>query len=223
MKSTPALNWHAIDTVLLDMDGTLLDLRFDNYFWQDLIPEQYAHARGIALSAARDELTPRFAAHYGQLNWYCTDFWSRELQLDVAALKHEARTRIGWLDGAEGFLRAVRAAGKRLLLVTNAHHDSLRIKAAQTGLTRHFDAAVSSHTYGYPKEYAAFWREFRREHSFDPARALFVDDSLSVLRAAREFGIAHVIAVTHPDSERPPRECTEFPSVARVADLMPAE
>ncbi|MES2603321.1 MAG: haloacid dehalogenase, partial [Pseudomonadota bacterium] len=25
------VNWSAIDTVLFDMDGTLLDLRFDNF------------------------------------------------------------------------------------------------------------------------------------------------------------------------------------------------
>jgi hypothetical protein len=36
MHTSPAVDWSAIDTVL-DMDGTLLDLRFDNWFWQDLI------------------------------------------------------------------------------------------------------------------------------------------------------------------------------------------
>ena len=34
-------DWRAIDTVLLDMDGTLLDLRFDNYFWLELVPRKY--------------------------------------------------------------------------------------------------------------------------------------------------------------------------------------
>jgi len=222
-SAVPSLDWKAIETVLLDMDGTLLDLRFDNYFWQELIPLRFAQARGIDLSVARDELTPRFAAHHGQLNWYCTDFWSRELQLDVAALKHEARIRIGWLHGAESFLYAMRAARKRLLLVTNAHHDSLRIKCAQTGLSQYFEATISSHSYGYPKEHAAFWQALRSEQAFDPARTLFVDDSLPVLRAARDFGIAHIVAITHPDSQRPPRECTEFPSVARIADLSLAD
>jgi HAD superfamily hydrolase (TIGR01509 family) len=221
MTATASLNWNAIDTVLLDMDGTLLDLRFDNYFWQELIPQQYAQTRGMSLPAAHAELAPRFEAHRGQLNWYCTDFWSRELQLNVAALKHEARAHIRWLHGAENFLRAMRAASKRLLLVTNAHHDSVRIKSAQTGLSQHFDVVISSHRYGHPKEHATFWQQFHREHPFDSARAIFIDDSLPVLRAAREFGIGTVIAVTHPDSELPPRECVEFPSVARVADLVP--
>ena len=213
-----SLNWNAIDTVLLDMDGTLLDLRFDNYFWQELIPQRYAQTRGISLPAAHAELTPRFDAHRGQLNWYCTDFWSRELQLNVAALKHRHATN-SLVHGRKLFA-AIRAANKRLLLVTNAHHDSVRIKSAQTGLSQHFDVVVSSHRYGYPKENATFWQQFHREHAFDRARAIFIDDSLPVLRAAREFGIGTVIAITHPDSELPPRDCVEFPSVARVADLV---
>jgi putative hydrolase of the HAD superfamily len=43
-----AIDWSRIDTVLLDMDGTLLDLRFDNWFWQELIPSRYAAAHGLS-------------------------------------------------------------------------------------------------------------------------------------------------------------------------------
>ena len=34
-----------VDTVLLDMDGTLLDLAFDNYFWQKLVPETWGREK----------------------------------------------------------------------------------------------------------------------------------------------------------------------------------
>lgn len=40
--------WQDVDTVLLDMDGTLLDLAFDNYFWQKLVPETYGAKQGIS-------------------------------------------------------------------------------------------------------------------------------------------------------------------------------
>jgi len=216
----PRLDWRAIDTVLLDMDGTLLDLRFDNYFWLDLVPRSYAAARGLHLEAAQAELKPRFAEHHGKLQWYCTDFWSRELDLNVAALKRGAREHIEWLPGAESFLRTLRAWGKHLVLVTNAHHDSLAIKHERTGLGRHFDALVSSHSYGYPKEHAAFWTALQREHPFAVHRTLFVDDSLPVLRAARTYGIAQVVAITHPDTAQALRACSEFAAVARVVDLL---
>ncbi|MCP4043692.1 MAG: haloacid dehalogenase, partial [Gammaproteobacteria bacterium] len=34
----PVINWNSIHTVLLDMDGTLLDLHFDNQFWLEHVP-----------------------------------------------------------------------------------------------------------------------------------------------------------------------------------------
>jgi len=216
------LNWRDIDTVLLDMDGTLLDLRFDNYFWLTLVPRKYSEARGLTLAAAQAELAPRFAALHGRLEWYCTDHWSRELDLDIAQLKRAAREHIGWLPGAQQFLLAVKQKSKRLLLITNAHHDSLAIKHEHTGVGNHFDALVSSHRYGFPKEQPGFWQALQCEHAFVRERTLFIDDSLPVLRAARAYGIAHLIAVTHPDSTQAARHCEEFQSVARVEQLLPA-
>jgi putative hydrolase of the HAD superfamily len=214
------LDWSSIDTVLLDMDGTLLDLRFDNFFWQELVPLKFGEARGLPLATAQAELAPRFAAYHGSLQWYCTDHWSRELDLDIVALKRAARERIGWLPGAQQSLRTLKQWSKRLLLVTNAHQDSLAIKNEHTGVGQHFDALISSHRYGYPKEHPNFWLELQREQAFAAERTIFIDDSLPVLRAAQAYGIAHVIAVTHPDSSQPVRECSEFRSIPRIADLL---
>jgi hypothetical protein len=61
------------------MDGTLLDLRFDNFFWQELIPSRYAALHGLPHEEAVAVLTPRFEAARGTLEWYCLDHWSREL------------------------------------------------------------------------------------------------------------------------------------------------
>ena len=47
----PALTpecWMRVETVLLDLDGTLLDLAFDNYFWRERVPAAYAAARAIS-------------------------------------------------------------------------------------------------------------------------------------------------------------------------------
>lgn len=220
-KPKPSIPWYSIDTVLLDMDGTLLDLSFDNYFWLEWVPYKYGEARGLALATAQTELEPRFAAMRGRLEWYCTDYWSRELDLDIAGLKREVSHRIGWLPGAREFLAALRGLAKRLILVTNAHRDSLHIKGERTGIADYFDALVSSHEYGHAKEHPEFWPALRTTHPFDPARTLFVDDSEPVLRAARDHGIAHIVAVTHPDSQQFERHCDEFASVPRVAHLMP--
>ena len=202
------------------MDGTVLDLEFDNYFWLQLVPERFARRHDLTLDAARQQLAPRFAAHQGTLNWYCTDFWSRDLGIDIAELKHEVRERVCYLPGAELFLSEVRRRGLRTALLTNAHRDALRVKDAQTGVSRHFDVIVSSHDYGVPKESAEFWVRAQQQVGFDPARSVFVDDSLAVLRAAHAHGIAQVFAISRPDSARELRQVTEFASVAALIDLL---
>lgn len=220
MIPLPRLDWSAIEIVLLDMDGTLLDLRFDNYFWQELVPLRYANRHGIPLEHAHEELTPRFAANRGTLDWYCVDYWTRELALDIAQLKREMREHVRFLPGAEPFLQFLRERGPRTALVTNAHHNSLAVKAAQTNLLRYFDHVVSSHAYGFPKEHPSFWQRLQAELAFDPARALFVDDSLAVLRAARDYGIGRIVAITHPDSTQGARTVEEFPAVRGVQELV---
>jgi 5'-nucleotidase len=219
-SAAPFPSWQAVDTVLLDMDGTLLDLKFDNYFWQELVPAKYAERHRMTLAESIAELQPRFEMHRGLLVWYCTDFWSRELELPIAELKHDAREKIGWLGSAESFLVRLRESGKRMMLVTNAHTDTLRIKDSQTGLARYFDTVISSHKLGAPKEDAVFWEKLQALHPFNASRALFVDDSLPVLRAARTYGIAHIVRVTHPDTSQQPLACKEFVSVHRIEQLL---
>ena len=144
------IDWTQIDSVFLDLDGTLLDLHFDNYFWTDFIPRQYANKHRIALDGARSTLFARMHALRGTLEWYCVDFWTHELGLDIAGLKAELRHLIQIRPGAWDFLTALHTDTRRVVLVTNAHPASIDLKMNQTGLEPMFDRIVSSHTLGYP-------------------------------------------------------------------------
>jgi len=222
MKS-PALNrsqWEQIDTVLLDLDGTLLDLAFDNQFWRSHVPQAWGLKRSVSAHQAREQLEARFRACEGTLDWYCIDYWSRELGLDIPALKRANAQHIRWLPGAREFLHKVRVLGKRLVLITNSHPTTLAIKDERTQVISHFDAGFSSHIFGAPKEHPDFWSELAKVEEFDPARSLFVDDSLPVLRAARAAGIALIYAVHRPDTQAPPRMQQEFPAVDAVEELL---
>jgi HAD superfamily hydrolase (TIGR01509 family) len=214
-----ALNWSEIDTVLLDMDGTLLDLRFDNWFWVTLIPTRYAALHGISEDEARLRLRPKFHDVAYTLNWYCIDYWTRELGLEIAALKRTVKDRVGYLPGAEGFLQRLKGSGKRVVLVTNSHPETLAIKDERVALTRYFHATYSTHSFGVPKESAEFWPLLLAEEKFAPGRALFVDDSLPVLESARRFGIAHIRAVRNPDSGAPPQGTRDFVAIDGVGEL----
>jgi putative hydrolase of the HAD superfamily len=216
----PSLPWRDIDTVLLDMDGTLLDLHFDNHFWLEHLPKRYAEVHGISLTMAQLELMPLFERNAGTLNWYCTDFWSTELNLPVKDLKVEIAHLIALRPDAETFLAAVKQAGKRVIMITNAHRDSLSLKMERLELAPYFERLISSHDYGYPKENPQFWDALQNDIKFDPARALFIDDTLPILRSAGRYGIAHLLAVREPDSRKGPKDTEEFEAVEDYRSLI---
>jgi len=215
------LDWQSIDDVMLDMDGTLLDLHFDSHFWMEYVPLKYAQDNHLTLEQAKLELMPRFKAREGQLEWYCLDHWSRELGLDIALLKEEVDHLIAVHPHVVDFLESINAIGKRVILVTNAHQKSLALKMKKTRLDHHFDQIISAHQIGHPKEDQQFWSKLHACLPFDPARTLFVDDSVSVLKSARKYGIKHLIAILKPDTREPERVVEGFDGVNDFELLIP--
>jgi HAD superfamily hydrolase (TIGR01509 family) len=216
------IDWHSVDTVLLDMDGTLLDLEFDNWFWQKHVPECYARQQGLERAEADRIIHDWITSHLGTLNWYCLDFWTAELGLEIARLKRQAGDRIAIRPGADTFLQALKESDKQVIMVTNAHRDALDLKVERTGIDRYFDEIVSSHDYGHAKEAQAFWQHLQRHLPFDPARALLVDDSLPVLHSAQLYGIGQPVSILHPDSSLPKRDHTDpFPAIDDFLQVLP--
>ena len=215
------IDWNGIDAVFLDMDGTLLDLHFDNHFWLEHVPRRYAEARAMTVEAAKAQLLPRYRSIEGTLEWYCLDHWSRELGLDIALLKAEVDHLIAVHPHVVDFLETLALRGKRRVLVTNAHQKALDLKLDRTRLVGHFERIVSAHDLGLAKENPGFWSRLQERLPFDPARTLFVDDNLNVLRAARDYGFPHLIAVVAPDSRGPRKSTDEFPAIAHFGELLP--
>ena len=215
------IDWTRIDTVLLDMDGTLLDLNFDNYFWLEYLPQRYAEAFGIDPEQARRDIGEKTRALEGTLEWYSTSYWTEALGIDVVALKHEVRHRVRELPHCHEFLDQLKAAGKDIVMVTNAHHDSLNLKMDQTGLAHKFDRLITVHEFSLPKERVECWVEVRKIHPFDPARSLLIDDNLAVLRSAERYGIAHLLAIYRPDSHGPKKDVAHFRALDGFDEIMP--
>jgi putative hydrolase of the HAD superfamily len=217
------LNWRDIDTVLLDMDGTLLDLHFDTFFWMQHLPKRYAEQHNMSLEQVAEKLARRMSDFQGTLNWYCTDFWSEEFDLDILALKQEIDHLIGERPYARSFLEALGTHKKQRVLVTNAHRDSVDLKFALTGIEAHLDSVISSHDYGQPKEDQRFWQQLQANINFDPQRTLFIDDSEAVLHSAEKFGIAHLLSIEQPDSQTARRQPSRFPMLDSFAQLMTSD
>ncbi len=214
-------DWSLIRSVFLDMDGTLLDLHFDNHFWLSHVPQRYAEQRGLSQDEAKIELAPRYDRVAGTMNWYCVDYWSRELQLDIARLKEEVSHLIAVHPHVVDFLVALRAAGKRIVLVTNAHQKSLALKMERTSLHGHFDAVICAHDIGVPKEHPGFWQRLQAAEPFEADKTLLVDDSLPVLRSARNYGIGYLLAVHRPDTRLPDKDVGEFAAIRDFRDILP--
>ena len=215
------IDWDRIDTVLFDMDGTLLDLNYDNHVWNRLLPRHYAQAHGLTVDEANDRLLAHMKEIFGSLQFYCLDYWAGHTGLDIMAPHQEATHLIRWRPGAREFVRAIRNTGRRVALVTNAHRRSIDIKHAHSGILDELDVTVSSHDFGYAKESPGFWAALQAHSPFDPDRTIFLDDNAHVLDAAGEFGIGQVVTIAQPDSARPSRTGLAHPAVEDFSAHLP--
>jgi len=215
------IDWPGIDNVLLDMDGTLLDLHFDNYFWLEYVPEQYALKHNLSLDRSKQELLSRYKSIEGNLQWYCVDHWSDELGLDIASLKAEIRHKIQILPHVEDFLKQAKLSRKKFYLVTNAHRKSLQLKLSETGIGEYFDEIECTHDFGVPKEDDAFWPQLQAKLGFDKDRSLLIDDSLAVLRCAERYGIKYLLSIFKPDSRAPARDIEHFVALRDFSQILP--
>lgn len=199
-----------IDFVLLDMDGTLLDKHFDDYFWECLVPEKYAERNNISFETAQSNLYKKYKHHERTLNWTDIDFWSKELELDIPALKEQIRHLIEVHPHVDDFLKMLKKYKKKIFLVTNAHFKSLNIKFKKTDIGKYFDAVITSSEIGYPKELLEFWEKAQDRLKFNKERTLFVDDTEAVLVTARNYGIKYIVHKARPSSRSKPKVSGKF-------------
>jgi putative hydrolase of the HAD superfamily len=216
----PGVDWATIDTVLLDMDGTLLDRHFDDYFWHEYVPRAYAEKNNVSVKQASKELKARYQSREGTLEWTDLDFWSRELGLDIPALKIRIDHLIKVHPYVIDFLKFCRTLGKRLYLVTNAHGKTLDIKMQKTALGGYFDQIICSEEVGTAKEDPIFWERLEKMLDFDPARTLLADDTEEVLQSAKKYGIKTLIHVARPSSTLQIKSSENFPSITYFKELI---
>ncbi len=213
--------WGKIDTVLLDMDGTLLDLHFDTHFWLEHVPRRYAEANNLTLTIAREQLMQRYRQAEGTLDWYCVDYWSEQLNLDIEVLKEEVDHLISLRPDVISFLQSLAVTGIRRVLVTNAHGKSLSLKMRKTPIGDHLDEIITAHDIGLPKEHEQFWNKLQLRVPFSPASTMLIDDSINVLQSADKYGIRYLRAILKPNSRINPDPDGRYLQIDRFADILP--
>lgn len=214
------LNWDEIDDVLLDMDGTLLDRHFDNFFFEEELPRRFASMHGLSFERSRDRLMAMYRSVEGELAWTDLDYWTERVGIDVVAMHKELDYMIGFLPSTESFLRELKTLGRRVTILTNAHQSGVEVKIAKTGLDQHVDRIVTASEVGYLKMRPAYWPTCQQLVGFNPTRALFIDDDEGCLAAAQQFGIAHLVHSAKSSSQLPPAFSASFRSVESLSTLM---
>jgi putative hydrolase of the HAD superfamily len=215
-----SLNWNRIDDVLVDMDGTLLDRHFDNFFFEEELPRRYANLHGLSFEASRERLMAMYRSVEGELAWTDLRYWTDRVGIDVVAMHRELQDLIKFLPGAEDFLKAIRAKGKRIIVLTNAHQAGVAVKSAKTGLPHYVDRIVDAFEVGYLKMRSEYWPECRKLVGFDPRRSLYVDDDETCLAAAKQYGVASIIHSAKSSSQRPSEPSSQFASVDHLPALL---
>ena len=214
------IDWNEIDTVLLDMDGTLLDLHFDDFFWQQQLPLKWGEMNGISIEEARARLLPIFQKTEASLAWYCLDYWSEQLQMDIFELSREIVHLIDLRPHVIEFLTHLDKLGKNIVLVTNSHEKFIELKMQKTGIDIHFHHMFNSHDFGHPKENSGFWEVLEERLDFSNQSTVLFDDNISVLRSAREYGIKNLLGIARPSSQAAHKDTAEFTAVNSFLDLL---
>ncbi|MCL7487105.1 MAG: GMP/IMP nucleotidase [Desulfobulbaceae bacterium] len=220
-KIPPRFHWTDVETVLLDMDGTLLDKHFDDYFWEQYLPEHFCLKHDISLEQARHELLSRYRKVESTLCWTDLDYWSVQLGLDIAQLKTGLNHLIAVHPYVTQFLHFCRNRGKKVYLVTNAHPKTLSIKLEKTAIGHLFDRIICADEIGLAKEEGAFWQRLEQRLGFDRATTMLADDTEKVLRSAEQYGMGLLIYVARPSSRKPVAYSTRYPSIEYFSELIP--
>jgi putative hydrolase of the HAD superfamily len=215
------LDWNDIDTVLLDMDGTLLDRHFDDHFWMEHVPQVYSRKNRLTLESAKKELYRLFRSQEKTLNWTDLDYWSSRLGLDIPLLKRDVDHLISVHPFVVEFLLFLRRNGKSIHLVTNAHGKTLELKMRKTRLGPYFSGIISAHDLGLPKEEEAFWGKLRERIPYDPVRTLLGEDSETNLKTAASYGIRYLVFVSRSSSALPPEASPDFVSIHYFNRIIP--
>lgn len=210
-----------IDTLMLDMDGTLLDLRFDNHFWVDHLPGRYGDIHDVAAHDANLHVSSSLASADGTMNWYCIDHWSKHFRLDIMALKQEVRDLIRFREGSQLFLERLKDLSHlKVVLVTDAHPAVLALKQEVLDIRQYVSAVFCSHDYGVPKRDHKFWPRLQQDLGHNPARTMMIDDSEHVLDQSAAAGIAYQLCIDQPDSGRQRDHQHGYPLINNLATLL---
>jgi 5'-nucleotidase len=213
--------WNDVDTFIFDMDGTLLDLHFDNQVWNYLLPAKLASKLKIDEMSAKEVIKKTLDQNKKTLDWYSLEYWSRTLDLDLIEIENELDYLITLRSGAESLLKNLKRDGFNLTLATNAALKSMDKKLEITGIREYFKHIYNAHEIGHCKEQIEFWGKLPKSAQCNFKTTILVDDNLDVLETAKLCGIKETFGIAKPNSRGEERESSQFFLIRDLKDISP--
>ena len=213
------MKWKAIETFFLDMDGTLLDLAFDNFFWHEHLPKIYAKSKGISFVTAKSEFEQMYKRKENTIQWYSLKHWSDVLQIDLLSELLTTKNEIKILPKVKDFLYLLKKNNIKVFLLTNCPRDMLHVKLSQTKLWGFFDEIVSSEDFNFPKESIDFWNILKAKYTYKHDATVFLDDSKNVIDFSVKHGLKKVFLISNPDSSKKSQDTRGYKSIKSVNEL----
>lgn len=215
------MKWDSIETFFLDMDGTLLDLAYDNYFWHQHIPSVYAKYNNITFKKAKLILEKEYKKKQGSIQWYCLEYWSKKTNINLSIELLKTKNKIKVFPGAIDFLQSLKKKNIKIILLTNCPREMLNVKITQCKLWGYFNKIISSEDYEFAKETDQFWKILEERIFFNKNKTVFIDDNQDVLRYSYRNGIKNLVSINFPDSNEEKKSISKFLSIDSISLFNP--
>ena len=183
---------------LIDLDGVILDTKYDNYFWQEYIPKIYAQLNDMPIADAINVTHSLFHYKKKTKDWYDIVYWSNMLGIDIAKEKEKKDNmdKISLKEGSLEILNLLKLRGKKLFLITNAHRTTLNIKLKKFDISKYFDEMICSHELAYIKEDIQFWHVLRVKLKLDYKYSVLVEDTFDNINSAYHAGLNNFVYIS---------------------------
>ena len=212
--------WDSIETVLLDMDGTLLDRHFEDFFWDELVPRRYATKHRLPLAAAKEKLKTIYQSKLNTVYWGDIAYWEKRLDLRLWGLRYQTQHLVRMHPHTMRFLKFLKQRKKKVYLVTAALRADVDFKLSTNAIGCYFDGIFSEFEIGASKKSVVFWEKLQRLIGFKKNSTMVADDEASVLKAAKKYGIKWIVLKKTFSSKKEPRASDEFISVRHFDDIL---
>lgn len=207
---------------MFDMDGTLLDLAYDDLIWNHKLPERHAAMNACTLEQSHATLHDFYENHKHTLSWYSSSFWTSKVGVNTLALQYDYKKNIQPRSGCFELLEILKQRGYKCWIVTNADCAGLKLKLENINLRPYFEVIVSSEEIGHAKEFIEFWQILQNMHPFNPKNVVLIDDTAKVLNGAALFGIESLITISQPSSNKVAKNALEleYPAINDLTELV---